>query len=116
MLLHNIRKAYLRAAAYSLAQLSEIDCRSNVVGIVQVLTQELGGLVSGLTFKRSMRWNSSATFSRPVRWLLGLHGDTILPFAFGSLRAGATSRALRSDGLLQVASANEYLCVIPSSL
>ena len=55
----------------------------------QVLTEELGALVSGLAFGRSMRWNSEAAFSRPVRWLLALHGSRVLPFAFGPLRAGA---------------------------
>ena len=94
---------------YKLYQLYSIDNQSNMAGMAQVLTQELGGLVNGLTFKRSMRWNSSATFSRPVRWLLGLHGDTVLPFAFGNLQAGTTSRALRSDGPLQVGSAVDYL-------
>ena len=54
----------------------------------QVLTEELGSLVSGLSFGRSMRWNSDASFARPVRWLLGLHGATVLPFAFAGLQAG----------------------------
>ena len=55
----------------------------------QVLTEELGALVGGLAFGRSMRWDSEAAFSRPVRWLLALHGARVLPFAFGPLRAGA---------------------------
>lgn len=101
-----------RLSIYRLQQLYSVVKQSNMPGMLQVLTQELGGLVNGLTFKRSMRWDSSATFSRPVRWLLGLHGDTILPFSFGGLQAGAASRALRSDGPLQVGSADEYLCVV----
>ena len=51
--------------------------------------EELGALVGGLAFGRAMRWNGDATFSRPVRWLLALHGAPVLPFAFGPLRAGA---------------------------
>ena len=54
-----------------------------------MLTEELGALVGGLAFGRSMRWAGEATFSRPVRWLLALHGARVLPFAFGSLCAGA---------------------------
>ncbi len=56
----------------------------------QVLTEEVGALVGGLSFGKSMRWNGTgAAFSRPVRWLLGLHGETALPFSFAGLQAGA---------------------------
>ena len=30
-----------------------------------------------------------AAFSRPLRWLLALHGDTVLPFSYAGLQAGA---------------------------
>lgn len=55
---------------------------------LQVLTEELGGLVGALSFTRSMRWNSGTAFSRPVRWLLALHGSTVLPFQYAGLQAG----------------------------
>jgi len=69
--------------------------------------------MGGLSFKKSMRWNSSAAFSRPVRWLLALHGETPLPFAFAGLQAGATSQGLRSDGIIVVPSATDYMCATP---
>ncbi|KAK9839286.1 hypothetical protein WJX81_005719 [Elliptochloris bilobata] len=77
----------------------------------EVLTEELGALVGGLVFGRSMRWNSEVTFSRPVRWLLALHGSRVLPFAFGPLRAGPSTRLLRSDmaAEAQLADAASYL-------
>ena len=53
-----------------------------------MLSEELGELVDALSFTRSMRWNSAAAFSRPVRWLLALHGTTVLPFQFAGLQAG----------------------------
>ncbi len=59
-----------------------------------MLTDELPGLVSSLSFKKSMRWNpggagsGSVAFSRPMRWLLALHGDTVLPFVHGALQVG----------------------------
>jgi glycyl-tRNA synthetase len=85
----------------------------DLVLLVQVLTQELGGLVAGLSFKKSMRWNSSAAFSRPVRWLLGLHGQSALPFAFAGLQAGPSSQGLRSDGQIQVSSSDDYMYATP---
>lgn len=57
----------------------------------QVLTEELGALVAGLSFGKSMRWNgTNAAFSRPVRWLIGLHGAASLPFSFAGLQAGTS--------------------------
>jgi glycyl-tRNA synthetase len=77
---------------------------------LQVLAQELGALVAGLSFGRTMRWNSAVNFSRPVRWLLAMHGPVVVPFAYGSLRAGNTTRVLRSaaDPEVVVATASQY--------
>ena len=44
--------------------------------------------MGALSFTRSMRWNSGTAFSRPVRWLLALHGSTVLPFQYAGLLAG----------------------------
>ena len=63
---------------------------------LQVLTEELPALIAGLSFKRSMRWNGKAAFSRPLRWLLALHGSTVLPFVYAGLRAGCRTRLLRT--------------------
>ena len=49
-----------------------------------------------LKFEQSMRWNVSAVaFSRPVRWLLAMHGEHVVPFEFAGLQSGSTSRGLR---------------------
>ena len=71
-----------------LARLCTQQCSEQRPWRLQVLTEELGGLVGALSFTRSMRWNSSTAFSRPVRWLLALHGSTVLPFQFAGLQAG----------------------------
>jgi glycyl-tRNA synthetase len=75
--------------------------------LAQVLTEELGGLVAGLSFDRSMRWNSDASFARPVRWLLGLHGGAALPFSFAGLQAGLLRSALNTCALPE----NLLLCL-----
>ncbi len=77
---------------------------------MQVLPAELASLVSGLSFKRSMRWQHAASFSRPVRWLVALHGETEVPFAYAGLVAGRTSRLLRQSTPAEasVSSAAEY--------
>lgn len=79
----------------------------------QVLRQAvLPALVGELRFERSMRWlpQSPITFSRPVRWLLAMHGDRVVPFAFAGGVAGSASRGLRGEAGtdIRVPSASEY--------
>ncbi|KAK9809022.1 hypothetical protein WJX72_008075 [[Myrmecia] bisecta] len=76
----------------------------------EVLRGELGALVAAIAFPKTMRWNGTTGFSRPVRWLLALHGSQVVPFTFGGLQAGASTRLLRSAGLpdQQVPSAAAY--------
>lgn len=63
---------------------------------VEVLTETLAGLVAAIKFGKTMRWNhTNVAFSRPVRWLLAMHGESPLPFAYAGLRAGNHTRSLR---------------------
>ena len=71
---------------------------------VEVLPEALAGLVSGLRFDKSMRWNSSnVAFSRPIRWLLALYGNQAVPFTY----AGLTSGKVQEDcGFTTLSSSN----------
>ena len=62
----------------------------------EVLAEELPALVGSISFKKNMRWNSDVTYSRPMRWLVALHGDTPLPAVYAGMRAGALTRVLRN--------------------
>ena len=78
----------------------------------QVLRETLPELIGGLSFERTMRWNSSGvTFARPLRWLLALHAGQIVPIEFAGLAAGRTSRGLRwaEPSTLSINSAEDYL-------
>lgn len=70
-------------------------------------------LLGRVTFGRSMRWNASGAFySRPLRWLVGLSGDRVIPFEYAQLQSGRTTRGLRRGGVatpLGIASAETYL-------
>jgi glycyl-tRNA synthetase len=62
-----------------------------------------------------MRWNESAVaFSRPIRWLVALLGETILPFDYAGVSSGNVTRGLRpSDSPeIKIPTADEYLDVI----
>jgi glycyl-tRNA synthetase len=62
----------------------------------KVLSERLPGLIAAMRFNKSMRWNSSnVTFSRPIRWLLALYGDRLVPFEYAGLKSTNLTRGLR---------------------
>ncbi len=78
----------------------------------EVLPPALPGLVAGIKFGKTMRWNASnVAFSRPIRWFVSLWGDAVLPFGYAGLTAGRTTRGPRSEGSpeLEVQRADAYL-------
>jgi len=61
-----------------------------------LLVEILPRLVSGIPFKKSMRWKDlDVRFARPVHWLVALYGGEVVPFAFGNLTSGNHSRGHR---------------------
>lgn len=63
---------------------------------VEVLPALLAGLATKLAFPKSMRWLGDETrFARPVRWLVALLGDDVLPVSAFGLEAGRESRGHR---------------------
>lgn len=81
-----------------------------------ILKELLPDLLSSVSFQKSMRWNSDLTWSRPVRWLLALHGDTDVQFSLGNLTSGGTSRLLRGSTPeeITIKRAEDYLPAIES--
>lgn len=77
----------------------------------EVLTEDLPTIVSGISFPKSMRWNSNIVFSRPIRWILALHGDFVVPFYFAGISSGNQSCGLRNSSLanFKVETAESYL-------
>jgi len=77
----------------------------------EVLAERLPGLVAGLKFELSMRWNASQVFfSRPLRWFVALLGDAVIPFVYADVPSGRVSRGLRPEGSpeLSIPSASAY--------
>ena len=62
----------------------------------QVLAEELPALLATVKFKGNMRWRGDAVFSRPIRWLLALHGAAVVPLQYAGLAGGNTTRVLRN--------------------
>jgi len=81
----------------------------------EVLGPALAQAAAKLAFRKSMKWDSDATFSRPVRWLVALHGARPVPLAGLGLAAGGTSRGLRRGAQatpLPIGSAGEYRAAV----
>ncbi|RID54954.1 hypothetical protein BRARA_G02240 [Brassica rapa] len=77
---------------------------------LEVLSEELPGILAKISFPKSMRWNSSVMFSRPVRWVMALHGDLVVPFCFAGNTSGNVSFGLRNtaSATLLVDTAESY--------
>ncbi|TEU09012.1 MAG: glycine--tRNA ligase subunit alpha, partial [Anaerolineales bacterium] len=62
----------------------------------EVLATLLPDLIASLRFPLAMRWNESGVaFSRAIRWIVALLGDSVIPFEYAGVRSGYTSRGLR---------------------
>uniref|UniRef100_A0A2N9GJV3 glycine--tRNA ligase n=1 Tax=Fagus sylvatica TaxID=28930 RepID=A0A2N9GJV3_FAGSY len=81
---------------------------------VEVLSEELPSTIAKISFPKSMRWNSQIMFSRPIRWILALHGDVVVPFMFAGVLSGNLSYGLRNtpSATLVVESAESYVKVM----
>ncbi|XP_062173999.1 glycine--tRNA ligase, chloroplastic/mitochondrial 2 isoform X2 [Alnus glutinosa] len=77
---------------------------------VEVLSEELPSTIAKISFPKSMRWNSQIMFSRPIRWILALHGDAVVPFTFAGVLSGNLSYGLRNtpSATVTVESAESY--------
>jgi glycyl-tRNA synthetase beta chain len=68
-------------------------------------------IVSKLAMPKRMRWESSGfSFARPIRWLLALMDDTVVPVEVASLQAGAKTwgHRVHGPGPWEVPSAQAY--------
>ncbi|KAJ6879316.1 glycine--tRNA ligase [Populus alba x Populus x berolinensis] len=76
----------------------------------KILSEDLPSTISKISFPKSMRWNSQVMFSRPIRWIMALHGDVVVPFAFAGVSSGNLSYGLRNtpSATVQVESAESY--------
>ena len=75
----------------------------------QVLAEILPELIASLTFPVHMRWgNDDFKFIRPIRWIVAMHGDEVIPFEIAGVSGNRTSghRFLGAETVL--ANAEQY--------
>jgi glycyl-tRNA synthetase len=98
--------------AYVVARVEEKGQTARIL-----LNTALPELIAGIRFNKSMRWNESGiAFSRPIRWLLALHGNACVPFSYADISSGQETWGLRFEepDKLNVSSPQDYLLKMTS--
>ena len=75
----------------------------------------LEGLITGISWPKSCRWGvRTEDFSRPVRWLVALLDDEVVPVEFAGLTSGRATRGHRvlAPGEHEVATASQLIDVV----
>ncbi|XP_031501765.1 glycine--tRNA ligase, chloroplastic/mitochondrial 2 isoform X2 [Nymphaea colorata] len=87
-----------------------VKTREPVRNAFEVLAESLPNIISSISFPKSMRWSSQVMFSRPIRWILALHGDVLVPFVYAGILSGKVSHGLRNSpsATVKIDYAEEY--------
>jgi len=73
-------------------------------------------IVRDMYFPKNMRWGyREVRFSRPVRWLVALWGETVIPFGYAGLTSGRTSHGHRwLGGPVEIRHPRDYVEAVRS--
>lgn len=78
----------------------------------EVLQKLLPRLIRNLEFEQTMRWGSyDFEFVRPIRWLVALYGDSVIPFELAGVKSGRETCGHRTlaPQQVEVEHADEFL-------
>ncbi len=93
--------------AYVFAAVTELG-RDTIEVVPDILT----GAAESLGFPKTMRWaDSDFRFARPIRWLVALLGDTVMPLEIAGIASDRITFGHRtlSAGPVELATADDYL-------
>lgn len=63
------------------------------------LLTDLQGIITGMTFGKNMRWaNQDLRFVRPIKWLVALFGQDLIPFSIADVPTGRQTKGHRFLG------------------
>jgi glycyl-tRNA synthetase beta chain len=73
--------------------------------IKDILADSLPGVILGIYFPKTMYWTAKngPRFIRPIRWIVALLGEEIVPFEIAGVRSGALSNGHRRLGAREIA-------------
>lgn len=84
-----------------------------------LLRQELSRIILSIDFPKKMRWaDLDIAFARPIRWLVALFGNAIIPFSIGPIRSGRTTKGHRqlAPGLCPIPDASSYKTLLKKQM
>lgn len=63
------------------------------ISTLEILSKHLPKLIADLSFPKKMRWaDFDISYARPLRWIVALHGNTIIPFEIAGIVSKNISR------------------------
>lgn len=79
--------------------------------VIELLPSLLPDIITSLTFPKNMRWGDlDIRFVRPIRWLVALYGNEVIPFSVAEVESSNITRGHRflSKGEIEVKSVDDY--------
>lgn len=75
-----------------------------------LLPAVLTEIIQGMTFPKNMRWGAQEIrYVRPIRWILTLFGENLIPVEFVGIKSSFTTKGHRFLGQdIEITSINEY--------
>ncbi|ACV22138.1 Glycine--tRNA ligase beta subunit [Slackia heliotrinireducens] len=83
--------------------------------VAALLPEVLLNTIEGISWPKSQRWGAhTELFSRPIRWILALLGETVVPLSYAGLESGRTTRGHRflAPAEVEIACADDLLPAI----
>ncbi|MEO8658581.1 MAG: glycine--tRNA ligase subunit beta [Bryobacteraceae bacterium] len=71
---------------------------------LEILAAELPGVITKIYFPKAMYWTGKGgiRFIRPIRWIVALLGDQVVPFELAGVKSGNTTNGHRRLGVANV--------------
>lgn len=67
--------------------------------VSQIITEEVANIIKSIVFPKTMRWGGkNFRFARPIRWILSIYNDEVLPFEFEGIPVSNVTRGHRNLG------------------
>jgi len=79
--------------------------------VKDILAEKLPEIILGIYFPKTMYWTGKGgpRFIRPIRWIVAMLGEEIIPFQLADVRSGALSAGHRRLGAKEIAvTASDY--------
>ncbi len=106
----DLRSTFVNGQEYVLAEV-----RQEGKETVSVLPGICHEVIRRLVFPKNMFWEDpSIRYARPIRWLVALWGEEVLPFRFGSISTGRVTRGHRfmGDRQLEIPAPRHYMDIL----